>query len=276
MTRHLDWITDPHLDHLRDEKMLLDFVKKLAARESEGLLITGDIAESKTLYDFLGILSGCYRRPIYFILGNHDHYGAWMKDTHAQVRSVCKAVPPGILNWMTDVGVLMLNKRTAIIGHDGWYDGQEGEPGLTFSLSEFYMPNGILDLVHAFGLSSHALFDKLRELGTASADHIRAMVPKAMYQGARRIMIITHVPPFLEASYFRGKPSEARAAPFYVNKVLGETLLELADKHPQLNLEVYAGHTHGKREYRPRKNLVVRVGAARYGRLPTFQKPVQF
>lgn len=274
MTKQLDWITDPHLDHLKGESMLLDFVKKLSARESDGLLITGDIAESRTIYDFLGILSGCYRRPIYFVLGNHDHYGAWMADTHARVRSVCKAVPPGILNWMTDVGVVMLDDSTAVIGHEGWYDGQEGEAGLSFSLSEFYLPNGILDLVQAFGHGSHALFDKLRELGTASAEHIRKMVVNARNRGARRILILTHVPPFLEASYFRGKPSETRAAPFYVNKVLGEALLELADRYPRLSLEVYAGHTHGKREYQPRKNLVVRVGNARYGRLPTFQTPV--
>jgi predicted phosphodiesterase len=276
VTKQLDWITDPHLDHLKGEKMLLSFVKKLAARESDGLLITGDIAESKTIYDFLGILSGCYRRPIYFVLGNHDHYGAWMKDTHDRVRAVCEAVPPGILNWMTETGVVMLNDRTAVVGHEGWYDGQAGEAGLTFSLSDFYMPNGVLDLIQAFGLGSHQLFDKLRQLGIESADHIRSSIIKARNMGAKRILIITHVPPFLEASYFRGRPSEANSAPFYVNRVLGETLMEVAQELPKVKLEVYAGHTHGKRVYEAARNLTVRVGAARYGRLPTFQTPIKF
>lgn len=276
MTRNLDWLTDPHLDHLKNEKMLLDFVKRLAARDSDGLVITGDIAESKTIYDFMGIISGCYRRPVYFVLGNHDHYGAWMKETHERVRAVCEAVPPGILNWMPDAGAIMLNKRTAIVGHDGWYDGQEGEAGLTFSLTDFYLPNGVTDLVQAFGLGSHYLFDKLRELGEASAEHIRAACRKARDQGARRVLILTHVPPFLESSYFRGKPSEAKAAPFYVNKTLGDALLEIADEMSNMKFEVYAGHTHGKREYQARGNLVVRVGNARYGRLPTFQKPIEF
>ena len=54
----VDWITDPHLDHLRGQEMLLDFVKKLHARDSDVLLITGDIAESGTIYDFMGIVSG--------------------------------------------------------------------------------------------------------------------------------------------------------------------------------------------------------------------------
>ena len=276
MTRTLDWITDPHLNHLRDEKMLLTFVKRLEARNSDGLIVTGDIAESKTIYDFLGLLSGCYRRPVYFVLGNHDYYGAWMKDTHTCVRAVCKAVPTGILNWMTDTGVLMLTKHTAIIGHEGWYDGQAGKPGLAFSLHDFYMPNGVLDLVQAFNLGTHTLFDKLRELGAVSVDHLRTQILAARNRGAQRILILTHVPPFHESSYFKGKPSEAKAAPFFVNQILGEMLLEMADEYPKLKLEVYAGHTHGKRKYRPRKNLVVRVGNARYGHLPTFQEPVTF
>lgn len=276
MTKHLDWITDPHLNHLRDGKMLLDFVKRLDARKSDGLLITGDIAESQSLFEFLGLLSGAYRRPIYFVLGNHDYYGAWMKDTKALVKDVCQAVPAGILNWMPDTDVLMINRRTAIVGHDGWYDGQEGKPGLRFSLEDFYAPRGVTDLIRALSFGSHYLFDKLWELGSAAAKHIRSAVTKAHNRGAHRVLILTHVPPFLEASYFRGKPSEARAAPFFVNKVLGDTLLDLAKEFPELKLEVYAGHTHSKREYQVQPNLVVHVGSARYGKLPTFQKPIEF
>lgn len=275
MSKQLDWITDPHLDHLRDEKMLLDFVKRLADRKSDGLLITGDIAESNTIYDFLGIMSGAYQRPIYFVLGNHDHYGGWMAETGNRVREVCQAVPEGILNWMTDLDVIMLDRRTAVIGHDGFYDGQEGQPGLTFSLTDFYAPHGVKDLIQAFNTSSHHLFDKLRELGEACAEDITKKIQGAYYKGARRIIVITHVPPFLESSYFRGKPSEARAAPFYVNKTLGNALLKASEAFPKVKLEVYAGHTHGKREYQARENLVVRVGSARYTRLPTFQTPLE-
>jgi len=274
-TRKLDWLTDPHLDHLRDEKMLLDFVKKLAARDSDGLLITGDIAGFNTIYDILGIISGAYRRPVYFVLGNHDYYGAWMHETHERVRAVCEAAPPGTLNWMNEAGVVMLGKQTAIIGHDGWYDGQEGKPGLKFSMPDFFLPHGICDLIQALEMGSRLLFEKLYELGLESAKHIRKQVERARDLGSRRILILTHVPPFLQASYFKGKPSEKHAAPFYVNKVLGDTLLEVAEAHPHIQMEVLAGHTHGAREYRARENLHVRVGRARYGRLPTWQTPVE-
>jgi predicted phosphodiesterase len=270
----LDWITDPHLDHLPNQKALVSFIDKLHARPSDGLMITGDIAESNTIYEYLGLLSGAYQKPVYFVLGNHDYYRGWMEETRNQVRTVCRAVPEGILNWMPEAGPIMLDDDTAIIGHGGFYDGQEGEPGLELQMSDFFMPNGVRDLVQATGFGSRHLFQKLLDLGTECAESISAQVKTARRQGAVRVLILTHVPPFLEASYFRGKPSSDKAAPFYVNRCLGNALMELASNYPAVQFEVFAGHTHGKREYRAAKNLEVRVGSARYGRQPIYQLPV--
>lgn len=272
---HLDWITDPHLDHLPDEQALISFVKKLHARPSDGLLVTGDIAESNTIYDYLGILSGAYQRPVYFVLGNHDYYRGWIDSTRESVRRVCRAVPKGILNWMPDAGPIMLDKQTAIVGHGGFYDGQEGEPGLQMQMSDFHLPHGVHDLIQEISYGSRYLFDKLRELGNEGAESIAEQTRRARYEGAERVLILTHVPPFLEASYFRGKPSSDKAAPFYVNRCLGMALLELAHQFPTMQFEVFAGHTHGKREYWPTENMVVRVGSARYGRQPVFQPTVE-
>jgi predicted phosphodiesterase len=270
----LDWITDPHLDHLSSQEQLIRFVKELNGRDSDALLITGDIAESRTIYDYLGIVSGAYQRPVYFVLGNHDYYGGWMKATHEKVRSVCGAVPEGILNWMPDVGVQMLSSSTALVGHGGMYDGQEGTPGLEMSMSDFHMPSGNLDMVRALGYGTRHLFQLLLELGEMSGEHISRQVREAVKLGARRVVILTHVPPFLESSYFRGRPSAPTHAPFYVNKSLGHALLELSSKLPHIRLEVLAGHTHGLREHQAAENLFVRVGRARYGRLPVWQDPV--
>jgi len=270
----LDWITDPHLDHLPSSDELIKFVQQLNSRNSDGLLLTGDIAESNTLYDYLGILSGAYQRPIYFVLGNHDYYGNWMKETHAHVRAVCGATPAGILNWMPNVGVVMLSPRTALVGHGGMYDGQAGKPGLEMAMTDFFMPGGNFDMIRALELGSRHLFKLLLKLGHECGEHIKKTVREAARQGARRILVLTHVPPFLEASYFRGSPSEPTHAPFYVNKGLGDALLELSSELPKVRLEVFAGHTHGPRTYHAAQNLVVRVGSARYGRQPTWQEPV--
>jgi len=270
----LDWITDPHLDHLPHKEALLKFVQQLHERDSDALLVTGDIAESRTIDECLGLISGAYQRPVYFVLGNHDYYGDWMERAHERVRRVCRAVPDGILNWMPDAGVVMLSSRTALVGHGGMYDGQEGKPGLEMAMTDFFMPGGNLDMVRALGFGSRHLFALLFELGQESAAHITKNVREAARRGARRVLILTHVPPFLEASYFRGRPSVPTHAPFYVNKGLGDALLELSSELPRVRLEVFAGHTHGAREHRVSDNLVVRVGHARYGRQPVYQEPI--
>lgn len=269
----LDWITDPHLDHLREEGALISFLMKLHERDSDGLLVTGDLATSDTLYDFLGLLSGAYQRPIYFVLGNHDYYGTWRKETHKRVRAVSRACPKGILNWMVDVRVAMLSHDTAVVGHDGTYDARAGQVGAGFVMGD-YLPGGITDLVAARALGPDHLFELLRGEARACAEHVKATVREAVRKGARRVIILTHVPPFHEASLFRGQPSSPASAPWYVNLTLGDALLELAAEWPAVSMEVLAGHTHGACVHQARPNLSVHVGSARYGRAPQFQRPV--
>jgi predicted phosphohydrolase len=269
----IDWITDPHLDHLRNKEGLISFLQALHDRDSDALLLTGDIARSSMLYDILGLLSGAYQRPIYFVLGNHDYYGAWMEETRTKTRAVCSACPEGILNWMTDRKAIMLSRTVAVVGHDGMYDAKAGQPGMDFGMADFLRPGGIFDFATALDNSSRKLFELLERLAQSSAEHIASGVRQAARAGARRILVLTHVPPFQEASYFRGRPSSPRAVPWYVNVTLGDTLLALVDEFPEVSLEVFAGHTHGAKVLHPRPTLSVHIGAARYGK-PQFQKPL--
>jgi len=273
----LDWITDPHLDHMGGADALIKFVDKLHHRNSDGLLITGDIAESRSVRDFLGILSGAYQRPIYFVLGNHDYCGNWMQATHENVRAVVDECPSGILNWMTDFKEpIKLDRKTLLLGHDGFYDGQCGlGPGTDLGMSDFRMGKGITDLAQQLAWGSSHLFDMLLTLAQASADHIEKQIRQHVQAPIKRVLILTHVPPFHEASYFRGKPSNARSAPFYVNKVLGDMLRKVVSDYPMVEFEVFAGHTHGKKHYQAEENLNVFVGSARYARQPSFQTPIE-
>ena len=275
----LDWITDPHLDHLNGgADALVKFLDKLHKRDSDGLVITGDIAVSGTIYDFLGLLSGAYQRPIYFVLGNHDYYGDWMGNTKEKVRAVCKAVPEGILNWATESGVIQLSEDTVLIGHDGIYDGLCGRGhGTDLSLHDFQMKTGILDLAEALQFGVRHLFEKLLDLAKLSAAMVESSIRDAVVAGdsIQRVIIITHVPPFHEASYFRGRPSDDRSAPYYVNKTMGDMLRRVTAQYPQVKFDVFAGHTHGKQHYRAEENLDVYVGSARYSKAPQFQAHIE-
>ena len=165
----LDWITDPHLDHLGNKDTIISFAKNLHKRDSDALIITGDIAESKTIYDFLGILSGAYQRPIYFVLGNHDYYGDFISTTKQKVRKVCKEVPQGILNWATESGIMWITDDTVLIGHDGFYDGLCGlSRGTNLGMVDFQMRRGIYDLASKLILGSRHLFDAILRMAQKS------------------------------------------------------------------------------------------------------------
>jgi predicted phosphodiesterase len=272
----LDWITDPHVNHLKGAPELIKFADRLHARKSDGLLITGDIGESHNICDLLTILSGAYQRPIYFVLGNHDYYGDWMAATHEKVQAVCGCVPEGILNWLPMSGPIQLTEDTTIIGHGGFYDGQCGEgAGTEMGMYDFKLKGGIPDLAEALMYGTHQLFDKLLQLGTTCANFLEHQIHEAVQDKTRRVLILTHVPPFHEASHFRGRPSDKRSAPFYVNKSMGDMLRRVTAEYPHVTFDVYAGHTHGKRHYQAEENLNVFVGSARYARQPTFQKTIE-
>jgi len=49
----------------------------------------------------------------------------------------------------------------------------------------------------------------------------------------QRLIIATHVPPFLEAALYQGKPSEPAFAPHFVNLAMGNAILELARQNPK-------------------------------------------
>lgn len=271
----LDWITDPHLDHLKNPRDLIKFMDLLHNRSSEALLITGDLAESDSIYDFLGLLIGAYQRPIYFVLGNHDYYGNEIAETKQAVRGVCRDVPEGLLNWLTEAEPIWLNETTVLIGHDGFYDGQCGLGSQTDLGMRDFTAHGIPDLARALALGTPSLFKAILSLAVEATAWLEAQLVRVLQSNPQRVLLATHVPPFHEASYFRGKPSDARSAPYYVNKILGDMLRIFTANHPQVTFEVYAGHTHSKRCVPITSNLNVYVGTARYTTLPQFQLPIQ-
>lgn len=265
----IDWITDPHLTHLQTKDALYQFLDKLHERESDALFVTGDIAESHTIYDCLGLLSGAYQRPIYFVLGNHDFYGDWMSATAQKVRQVCSDCPPGILNWMSDIeGFVALTDDVALVGHDGWYCGQEGSGIETTRLRpDFASEGGVRDLTVI--RDRHRLWKTFHILASNAAEHVFHGIRASIQNGFKKTVVLTHMPPLREATIYRGKICGDASAPFYVNGIMGHVLRDLARKHPDHEIEVFAGHTHAGHCH-VEDNLTVNVGTAHYSRRVQF------
>ncbi len=76
----------------------------------------------------------------------------------------------------------------------------------------------------------------------------------------------THIPPFREAAWYKGRPSADDFLPFFSCKAVGDVLLDTAKSHPACQILVLCGHTHGGGEIQVLENLRVMTGQAEYGK----------
>ncbi len=88
--RPLAWITDIHLNFL-PPRQVEAFLVELAGLRLDGLLISGDIAESHDVADYLARLDDALEIDIYFVLGNHDFYYGSIREVRESMRQLCRA-----------------------------------------------------------------------------------------------------------------------------------------------------------------------------------------
>jgi 3',5'-cyclic AMP phosphodiesterase CpdA len=197
----LTWATDIHLDRL-NRKKIRKFCDQIRDTYPEAVVLTGDLSESQILQSHLLVLEKELDPvPVFFVCGNHDYYNgsiSVLRETlvdkytypHYEKGSFYKGA-----YWLGSSGVVPLTSTSALVGHDGWYDGGY-------------------------------------------------------------------------ANYFQsrlGKISDSDWLPHFSSKIMGDTLLEVAEANPDRHILVLCGHTHGSSYFAPRKNLEVYTGAADYG-----------
>jgi len=254
--RRLAWVTDPHLDHA-DAAALDRFRDELDAASADGLVVTGDIAESMHLLRSLDWLREAHSGPFWFCLGNHDFYYDGVEPVR---RSVEKWAVDNAAWYLTGGGPQQLTEQIGLVGHDGWADGRT--PCYERSLVFMHDTRLIADLA---GLDKRARWDVMMRLADESADRIEQVLTAA-FERWSSVIVATHVPPFREACWYDGRISDDHWAPHFTNVALGERLLELMQSHPSHQAVVLCGHTHGSGSFRPLANLAVETGAAEYGR----------
>ena len=260
----LAWMTDIHFDFLEPEE-IDEFFAKVRDHASDGVLVSGDIAVARILKKRLEAFASVVQKPIWFVLGNHDYYGSRIAPVRTEMQALTAASP--FLKWMPAAGIVPLTKETAIVGHDGWGDGKLGNGRRSqIRLNDHIRIKDFQDL------DGDALFDRLEWLGKDAADHFARVLPDALARFPH-VLVLTHVPPFREACWHEGKISDDEWLPHFTCAAVGEVLLEAMRGRPDRRMSVLCGHTHGRGEYRPLPNLVVRTGAAEYG-FPALQEDV--
>ena len=250
------WCNDIHLDFL-GPGAVDQFIRSVAAESPDAVLVGGDISTARQITDHLGRMEELIGAPILFVLGNHDYYHGSIQEVRRRVSRLCARSQR--LHWLNEVGVYALSRETALVGHDGWGDAREGNyQGSPIELSDFFL---IDELV---GLPRADLETVLRALGDESANHFRTVLPQAL-ASHHKVVVLTHVPPFREATWYEGEISNDDWLPFFCGKAAGDVLKEIMSVHPGRELTVYCGHTHGEGETEILPNLHVVTGGARYG-----------
>ena len=256
-TIRIAWLTDLHLNFVG-----LDDVENLCRQirdeRADAVVISGDISEAPDLESSLEHLDRQIERPIYFVLGNHDFYRSRITEVRSRIAALCARSPR--LHWLNEAGVVALSAETGLIGHDGWADGRFGNyVGSDVILNDYWL---IEELAH---LNPGARLEQLHALGDAAAEHFRCVLPEAIAR-FRNVIAVTHVPPFREACWHRGRISGDDWLPHFACKAVGDALLETMSAHPDRELLVLCGHTHSSGEVRILPNLRVQTGGAEYGR----------
>jgi len=266
------WATDIHLDHIDDEGRLVRFAESLVASDPTGVLITGDISNSKTLVYHLSLLERVVQRPVYFVLGNHDYWDGEIEPVRKSMQELTNMSQ--FLKYMPMSPYVVLTPGTALVGHDCWYDAQCGDPlNSRFMMNDWSMTKDFIQ--HSGGYSFMSRFHEIRDRAS-----LISQVQKLAHEGVmhihngiklaarhhKSIVVMAHYPPFQESHVYNGDVGDDQAQPWYTCKMLGDMLLDAARAYPDVKFTVLAGHTHGFYRGNHAPNLEVNVGGAAYGR----------
>lgn len=255
----LAWLTDIHLNFLGNDARI-QFYQVIVKTNCDAVLISGDIAEAPSLVTILKEMESWIKKPIYFILGNHDYY-------RGRVNEVCEAMTAltqteKLLCWLPASGVQVLDNNIILVGQDGWADGRLGNYyNSNISLNDSRM---IDDLFQEKLRGKQQLLKKMQQLSDADAKQLHNDLQQALSQHPKKIIVLIHVPPFKEACLYECKISDDNWLPFYSSKIMGDVLIKIAKKNSTIEFLVLCGHTHNNAEYQPLGNLTIKVGKAEY------------
>lgn len=264
--KRVAWLTDLHLEFVSSPSRVNVLCESVRDTAPDCVLLGGDTGIASSVEQYLLTLEERLQVPIYFVLGNHDFYHGSIK----RVRDLAARLSKNSrrLHWMPAEGVVELTAKTALIGHGGWADGRLGN-GINSSVQL----NDYLLIEELTGLHIRKRFEKLNDLGDEAAEYIRGVLSEAL-RDYRNVLLLTHVPPFKNAAWYRGRVCDDEYLPHFACKAVGDVLVGVMETHPESNLAVLCGHTHDGGEAEILPNLHVKTGRAKYGE-PNLQEVIE-
>ena len=253
--KSLLWITDAHLDHLSDTVKDTWF-GKLEKTQADMLLLGGDTANSRIFSRMLGRIEKVFPGKVALVAGNHDYYHTSISDFRAELavhhRSGVIIFEPGCQSQP-----LQLAEGVYLCGSGGWGDASAGcADAAGMELNDEHL---------IAELRTGNLTARLRELGQESAKHLQQQLA-AVPIGASCVIVLTHVPPWPQASWHEGRNSDALALPRFCWQAGGNVISLAAEQIPQTRFIVLCGHTHSAGIWM-KENITCHTAGSAYGRI---------
>ncbi|MEI6279595.1 MAG: metallophosphoesterase [Verrucomicrobiae bacterium] len=253
--KSLLWITDAHLDHLSDTAEDAWF-EKLGKSRADMLLLGGDTANARIFLRMLGRVEEVFSGKVALVAGNHDYYHTSISEFREKLaglqRSGVVVFEPGCQSEPLPVA-----ETVYLCGSGGWGDACAG---LADASGMALNDENLIAELRAGDLTA-----KLRSLGKESAKHLQKQL--ALVPGdASCVIVLTHVPPWPEASWHEGRNSDAMALPRFCWQAGGEVISEVAVRMPQTQFVVLCGHTHSDGIWE-KGNIVCHTVGSAYGRI---------
>jgi len=246
----LAWVTDPHVPFLSAPAYS---ALCSALQEYDGVLITGDIAQSESVAEALEGLTRRTGRAIFFVLGNHDFYNAPSVDGFQKRVST--------LGYLSALPPLDCGESTYLVGQDGFYDNRAGNIRASHVLLSDMHRIGEFRYLHGAELTA-----KIQGVADREVARAKAKIDKAVTLGATRVIFATHVAPFSGATWHQGKLSDEQWLPWMTCAAMGKMLRDQVKRNPTVTFDVYCGHTHSPGVFRESPTLNVYTGEADYGK----------
>ncbi|MHB0955183.1 MAG: metallophosphoesterase family protein [Pirellulaceae bacterium] len=286
----LAWTSDLHLGFVPPSSTGADglesWLEGLAKQSFDALAISGDISEAPDLNEHLALLESYLRRPIYFVLGNHDFYRSSFEEVRAAVRDLTQRSQ--YLHCLDCLDFIELTAKTALVGHGCWADGLYGD----FFRSEIILNDwkAIEELRKwkrgpwrltcfnrcgscateawnwegsAADVDRESMARELKALGDQAAEHIRRVLPRAL-AARSHVVLLTHTPPFAPQSVATRVDWEYWA-PHAGCKMAADAIEEIMADHPDRQLSILSGHVHASSWIQISRNIEQRTASAHYG-----------
>jgi len=250
------WYSDTHLNLSVLPLLKRRFIERLNCAGVDGAFITGDISSGLWLESDLKFLAQHSNVPIYFVLGNHDYHHRNVASVHCDVRRLCQQHDN--LRWLTQERVITLADDVALIGVEGWYDAMLGDPRLLRWTTDWFMT---FDFLHITDMD--ARIQAWQRMAQESADALAGKLEQAL-ENHKTVYVLTHFPPWKEATRAEGTWTEKFWLPYNANTAMGHAIERVMVNRKKKHVVVLAGHTHIPCQVRVSNTIQCMVARATY------------